>query len=182
MNYVYTTKKLSYKCTYSIEMLWKRVLKYKIHMVVASQTASSHLYLRSISTLPNPLSTPVDRHCNPHLPMHLTSVHKLPLEFSHGQGRRNKPGEVFVPRAVTKCPQLTYSANSMLPLNLTFWETPSSKQAMGISFLRPHKGSIQSRQDSMLFHSSSPHLQSLCGTSLHSLITMVLLLFFLQRL
>lgn len=101
-------------------MLWKWVLKYKIHIAVASQPASSHLYLRSISTLPSPFSNPLDRHFNPHLRMHVTSIHKLPLEFSCDTAkgerakrmRRNKPGNVFVPRAVTKCPQLTYPAFS----------------------------------------------------------------------
>lgn len=55
-------------------------------------------------------------------------------------------------------------------------------QAMGIGFLRPHKGSIQSGQDSVLLNFSCPHLQSLGGASLHSLLAMVLLLFFVQRL
>lgn len=55
-------------------------------------------------------------------------------------------------------------------------------QAMGIGFLRPHKGSIQTGQDSMLLNFSCPHLQSLCDALLHSLLTMILLLFFQQRL
>lgn len=169
-------------------MLWKRVLKYKIHMAVASQPASSHLYLRSISTLPSPFSNPLDRHFNSHLSMHVTSIHKLPLEFScdTAKGERAKrmrrkslgmclfPG--LLPNVLSWHIQQFHVYSQPYFLGNTFF------QAMGISFLRPHKGSIQSTQDSVLTHSSCPHLQSLRGASLHSLITMVLLLFFLQRL